>query len=155
MFTPVDIQRLQNVIQCSWSDDTHGVYGSGPLVFHVWYDKRGLLKEERTRASGASIASAVSSFAGMQIQFKAAQRMQRTNILRFSSLVPRRWILYPKSGLPPPLFPSSLFLFHFILSPAKGKQVIYKQVIQYTPSLFIRLATTRPQGPLMSEAQNT
>ncbi|CAL1697183.1 unnamed protein product [Somion occarium] len=64
MFTPVDIQRLQNVIQCSWSDDTHGVYGSGPLVFHVWYDKRGLLKEERTRASGASIASAVSSLAG-------------------------------------------------------------------------------------------
>lgn len=38
----VDLERIQEVIEGAWAASTRETYGSGLLVFHVFYDKKNI-----------------------------------------------------------------------------------------------------------------
>ncbi|KAF8814184.1 hypothetical protein BYT27DRAFT_7250282 [Phlegmacium glaucopus] len=67
--TPVDLSgqdldRIQAVIGCAWSESTRETYGSGLLAFHVYCDSKGLPEEQRTPTSPVLISSFLASLAG-------------------------------------------------------------------------------------------
>lgn len=51
-------------MECAWSENTRGVYGSGLLAFHVWCDRAHVSERDRAPASGSLISLFISSMAG-------------------------------------------------------------------------------------------
>jgi integrase len=44
---PELLRRAMEVMAAGWAPGTHGTYGSGLLMFHVWCDKNGIAEERR------------------------------------------------------------------------------------------------------------
>lgn len=51
-------------MECAWSENTKGVYGSGLLAYHVWCDQKKIREEDRAPANGSLINAFIASLAG-------------------------------------------------------------------------------------------
>ncbi|KAF8802119.1 hypothetical protein BYT27DRAFT_7261237 [Phlegmacium glaucopus] len=59
-----DLDRIQAVLGCAWSESTREVYGSGLLAFHVFCNSKDLPEAQRTPTSPVLVASFLASLAG-------------------------------------------------------------------------------------------
>lgn len=64
VLSPTNIERLERLMECAWSENTRSTYGSGLLAFHVWCDHARISEQERAPASGATINLFISAMAG-------------------------------------------------------------------------------------------
>ena len=63
----MDLERILDVIAVSWAKGTKEVYGTGLLVYHVFYDSQKVPKEERGPASPILVIAFISSCAGSYV----------------------------------------------------------------------------------------
>lgn len=64
LFSPENLERVKFLIAGAWSDNTHEVYGSGLLVYHVWCDLVKIPETNRAPASCDTILHFISALAG-------------------------------------------------------------------------------------------